>query len=72
MEHTVAPVDSQDVLQASYVESLNLLVVATVGDPGFTSVKKCGDADGLVDGDFSVEVEIPVLKDPAFEFPEGS
>ena len=72
MGHTVAPGYSQDALQESYVESLELLVVATVSDPGFTAVKKCGDADGLIDGDFGVEVEIPVLEDPASEFPEGS
>ena len=49
--HTVAPGDSQDVLQASYVESLELLDVA-VSDPGFTAVKKCGDADGMIDGNW--------------------
>jgi hypothetical protein len=58
MRHMVAPGDSQDALQAYYVESLMLLVVATVSDPTFTAVKKCGHADG----DFGVEVEISVLR----------
>lgn len=71
MGQTVAPGDSHDALQASYVESLELLDMATIGDKGFTAVKKYGDADGLID-DFGVEVEIPVLEDPASEFSEGS
>ena len=54
------------------MESLKLLVVATVSDPGFTAVKNCGDTDGLIDREFSVKVDIPVLEDPASEFPEGS
>lgn len=43
-----------------------------LSDPGFTAVKKCGDADGLIDGNFGVKVENPVLEEPAPEFPEGS
>jgi hypothetical protein len=73
MGNMVTPGDSQGALRASYVESLELLVVVTVSDPGFTAVKKCGDAGGLIDGDFGVEVEIPVVEDLSFlSFPESS
>lgn len=43
----------------------------TVYDPGFTAVKKSGDVDSCIDGNFGVHPEVLVLKDLSLKFAKG-
>lgn len=50
------PSDSQNVLKTSDERGHQRVHKVSVGDPGFTAAEEGGDADGLPDGYFCVNI----------------
>ena len=65
LRHMITPGEAKDALEAADMEALQGLDVTAICGPSFTTVEEGGDADSLVDSNFSVQVEVVILEYPA-------
>lgn len=70
--NTICPAETQDTLQAAYVEGLEAPNLSPVDSPGLATVQENGNADRAVHGDFGGGGEVPVEEHAMRQTAEGA